>query len=134
MRDSDIADLLAYAVELDPTLDADEYAVELWTDLLRGIATDLDTARTALHDLARHNDRITLPEVREMLLPLDPRAARRWGTAIVAPNPHEKPYQREQRRRRGLEKARVALAQRPLPLAPDHADGPAEPHRKEPRQ
>jgi hypothetical protein len=125
MRDSDIADLLAYAVELDPTLDADEYAVELWTDLLRGIATDLDTARTALHDLARHNDRITLPEVREMLLPLDP---------IVAPNPHETPYQREQRRRRGLEKARVALAQRPLPLAPDHADGPAEPHRKEPRQ
>jgi hypothetical protein len=126
MHDNDIAALVAYAAELDPAVDADDYTVERWTDMLRGINVDLDTARTTVRSLARDSDHITLTDVRTALLPLDPKTRRRWGTAIVAPNPLESDYQREQRRLRGLEKARVALAREPLPLEPKGAAGLTE--------
>jgi hypothetical protein len=118
MRGNDIAALVAYAAERDPSVEVDETTVDYWTDQLRGIAADLDAAHTAVHTIVRHGDRVTPAAVRTELLPLAPQARRRWGTAIVAPNPYETDYQREQRRLRGLEKARAALAREPLPLEP----------------
>lgn len=118
MRDTDVAALVTYAAGLDPTVEDDAVTVDCWTDQLRGIAADLDTARAAVRKTVDRLGRAHVPAVRIELLPIGPKAHRRWGTALVAPNPYETPYQREARRRRGLAKTRSALAREPLPIEP----------------
>lgn len=114
-----VADLVAYAADLDPNVETDIWTVEAWADQMRGIVAEPAAARAAVRAVAEAG-RVTPARVREALLPLDPSADRRWGTALVVPNPHESEHQRQARRRRGLEKIRWALAREPLPL--DEAD------------
>lgn len=113
-----VTDLVAYAAELDPDIGTDDLTVEVWADQLRGIVADRAGARAAVRRVAEREP-LTPARVREALLPLDPDADRRWGTAMVVHNPNESDEERHRRRRRGLEKIRWALAREPLPIDDD---------------